>query len=165
MRGFPPLQIFVLGLLFGLLAVPLAHLTGQAPRPVEERNGASTSADHAGESQVVKGTSEHPEGEHKHVEVPALIRVRYAHRPLSLSLKAEGTELLTKLDLNNSPVEVTAEIEVSHDGNEFNLEAAWPPGTPDTALTVEIEPEGLDARTETRWSTEASLHEILTFSW
>lgn len=161
MRGFPPLQIFLLGLLFGLLAIPLAHLTGQSPHPA----AASRPAVHATESQVVKGSSEYPAGEHKHVEVPALIRVRFAHRPLSVSLKAEGQELLPKPDLSTSPLEVSAEIEVSHDGNEFNLEAAWPPGTPDTALTVEIEPEGLDARAETRWSAESALHEILTFSW
>ncbi len=161
MRGFPPLQIFILGLLFGLLAVPLAHLTGQAPRPSAETGPSSSEAG----SKVVQGASEHPEGEHRHVEVSALIRVRYAHRPLSVSLKSEGQELLPKLDLNASPAEVGAKIEISHDGNEFNLEAAWPPGTPDTALTVDIEPEGLDARTETRWSTDAGLHEILTFSW
>lgn len=114
---------------------------------------------------VVQGASEHPEGEHRHVEVPALIRIRHAHRPLSVSLKSEGQELLPKLDLSASPAEVSAKIEVSHDGNEFNLEAVWPPGTPDTALTVEIEPEGLDVRTETRWSTDTGLHEILTFTW
>ena len=165
MRGFPPLQIFVLGLLFGLLAVPLAHLTGQATHPSAESGVSPAHVGHEAGSMVVQGASEHPEGEHQHVEVPALIRVRYAHRPLSISLKSEGQELLPKLDLSASPAEVSAKIEVSHDGNEFNLAATWPPGTPDTALTVEIEPEGLDARTETRWSTEASLHEILTFSW
>jgi hypothetical protein len=165
MRGFPPLQIFVLGLLFGLLAVPLAHLTGQVQRPEDEPDSSSPHAGHDAGSQVVKGASEHPEGEHRHVEVPALIRVRFAHRPLSVSLKSEGRELLSKPDLSASPAEVSAKIEVSHDGNEFNLEAAWPPGTPDTALTVEIEPEGLDARTETRWSTDVGIHEILTFSW
>lgn len=165
MRGFPPLQIFVLGLLFGLLAVPLAHLTGQAPRSAVESGTSLSSAGHEAGSMLVQGASEHPEGEHRHVGVPALIRVRYAHRPLSVSLKSEERELLPKLDLSGSPAEVSAEIEISHDGNEYNLEAMWPPGTTDTALTVEIEPEGLDARTETRWSTEAGLHEILTFSW
>jgi hypothetical protein len=165
MRGFPPLQIFVLGLMFGLLAVPLAHLTGQAPRQAAEPDHSSSHAGHDAGSKEVQGASEHPEGEHRHVEVPALIRIRFAHRPLSVSLKSEGQELLPKLDLSASPAEVSAKIEVSHDGNEFSLAADWPPETPDTALTVEIEPEGLDARTETRWSTDAGLQEILTFSW
>lgn len=150
MRGFPPIQIFVLGLLFGLLAVPLVQLTGNAP--------VKTSDEHA-------GGSEHPEGDHKHAEVPVIIRLRYAHKPESISLKAEGQELLAKLDLSAALIEVKARIEVSHEGNELSLEAKWPEGTPDTALTVEIEPEGFDTRSETRWSSAAALNEILTFHW
>ena len=157
MRGFPPIQIFILGLLFGLLAVPLVQLTGNAPPPSHDeahQDGAE-----------VKGGTEHPEGEHKHVEVPSLIRLRYAHRPLSVSLKSEGKELLTKLDLTVPLIEMKAMIEVSHEGNEFSLEATWPEGTPDTALTLEIEPDGFDMRTETRWSSAAALSEILTLTW
>jgi hypothetical protein len=159
MRGFPPFQIFLLGLLFGLLAVPLGYLTG--------RGGHSAGAPvPKGEAEVIKGGAEHPEGEHRHEDVPVLIRVRFAHRPLSLSLKSEGKELLPPgSDLSSSPVEVQAEIAISHEGNELSLEAAWPEGTPDTALTVEVEPEGFETRQETRWSDGAALHEILTFVW
>lgn len=160
MRGFPPIQIFLLGLLFGLLAVPLAHLTGQEGHAVQDAPLAQ-----AGDAQVVKGGAEHPGGEHRHVEVPAVIRVRYAHRPLTISLKSGGHELLTGPDLAASPVEVAAEIEVSHDGNELSLEARWPQGTPDTALTVEVEPEGFETRSVTRWSDGPALMEILTFTW
>ncbi|GEP42745.1 hypothetical protein BGE01nite_20360 [Brevifollis gellanilyticus] len=116
-------------------------------------------------TQEVKGGDQHPEGEHKHVEVPALIRLRYAHKPLSVSLKSNGEELLTKLDLSEAVVEVKAKVEVSHDGNELSLEAKWPEGTPDTALTVEIEPEGFETRRETRWSSGPTLSEILTLIW
>lgn len=162
MRGFPPIQIFILGLLFGLLAVPLANLTGlgrQAGQAHEDHDG------HDHDPKVVKGGTEHPEGEHKHVEVPALIRLRYAHKPLSISLKSGGRELLAKLDLAASPAELQTEVEVSHEGNEFSLEARWPEGTPDTALTVEIEPDGFDARRETCWSNGPELAEILTLTW
>lgn len=38
----------------------------------------------------------------------------------------------------------------------------WPEGTPDTALTVEVEPDGFETRSETRWSTGSALSEILT---
>lgn len=106
MRGFPPTQIFILALLFGLLAVPLVQLTGNAP--------SMAHADHdARDSQVVKGGTDHPEGEHKHVKVPAMIRLRYAHKPLSISLKSEGHELLAQVDLSSAPIEAKAEVEIS----------------------------------------------------
>lgn len=159
MRGFPPIQIFILGLLFGLLAVPLAQLTGNAPPPADDGNGKSQDA------TLVKGGAEHPEGEHKHVEVPALVRLRYAHRPFSVSLKSGDRELLAKPDLSVPVIEIKTMIEVSHEGNEFTLDAQWPQGTPDTALTLEIEPDGFDMRSETRWSSAAALSEILTLIW
>ena len=40
-----------------------------------------------------------------------------------------------------------------------------PENTPDTALTLEIEPDGLEARSETRWSSAGNLDEVITFSW
>jgi len=141
MRGFPPIQIFVLGLLFGLLAVPLVQLTGNTPQVILHMD------------------------ERKHVEVPAVIRLRYAHKPLSVSLKSEGRELLEKVDLSSPLIEAKAKIEVSHDGNELSLEAKWPEGTPDTALTLEVEPDGFETRRETRWSSGATLSEILTLIW
>jgi hypothetical protein len=149
MRGFPPLQIFLLGLAFGLLAVPLALLTGAGSHP----------------GSVVQAGDEHPEGGQKHAPVPALLRLRFAHQPLAIHLKQEGRELLTQLDLKTSPAEARSEIEVSHDGNELELSATWPPGTPDTALTLEIELDGFETRRETRWSDDAALTEILTFIW
>ena len=93
------------------------------------------------------------------------MRIRFAHPPLKLSLKQEGKELLTGAALSASPLELRAEIEISHDGNELMLEAAWPEGTPETAVTVQIEPEGFEGLTETRWSAEAQLNEVLTFLW
>lgn len=146
MRGFPPLQIFILGLLFGLLAVPMVQLTGNAPVPATSKPGGT-------EVAAVKTT------------IPALLRLRYAHRPLTISLKSDARELVSKPDMSSSPIELETEITLSKDGNEFSLEASWPPGTPDTALTVEIEPDGQDPRTVTLWSSGSDLSEILTLSW
>lgn len=146
MRGFPPIQIFVLGLLFALLAVPMVQLTGNATHiPEVEPTAAQTRA------------------EKKAVRV--ILRLRYAHRPISISLKSDGKELLAKLDLSASPAEMEAELALSDDGNEFSLDAQWPDGSPDTALSLEIEPDGYDAKSETRWSSGATLSEILTFTW
>lgn len=162
MRGFPPIQIFILGLAFGLLALPLAQLTTGYER---RSDSAMESPENTGDPQVVKGGSDHPEGEHKHVEVPSLLRVRFAHAPLTLSLKQEGMELFTQTDLSKSPLEIKANLEINHEGNEVMLSATWPPGTPDTALTVEIEPDGFETRSETRWSSNAALNEVLTYTW
>lgn len=169
MRGFPPVQIFILGLLFGLLAIPLVQLTtGFTVKPAEQGDhdhGHDHDHEEHSEAQVVKGGTEHPEGEHKHVEVPTLARLRFAHKPLTVSLKQGAEELAQKLDLTASPVEFKTAIEVSHDGNELLLSATWPEGTPETALTLELEPDGFETRRETRWSSGAAMEEVLTFSW
>lgn len=165
MRGFPPVQLFLLGLVFCLLAFPLASLTQSYA------DAASSHAHHSHDHEdrdgvtVVKGGDEHPEGEHKHVEVPTLVRLRFAHTPLSVSLMQGDEELAEKLDLSASPVEFKAGMEVSHDGNELIVSATWPKGTPDTALTIELEPDGFEIRSETRWSSDAALNEVLTFQW
>lgn len=150
MRGFPPLQIFLLGLAFGLLAVPLVQLTGE----VQPTSTASADLEKDSAQEQVANQ-----------KVEALIRLRYAHRPVSLSLKQEGRELLKDVDLATSPIELSAELAISPDGNELTLQAQWPDGTQDTAVTLEIEPDGLDSRTETRWSAGNSLEEILTLIW
>lgn len=150
MRGFPPLQIFLLVLAFGLLAVPMVQLTGQV------QPSSSAALERENESAQEKAANQ---------KVEALIRLRYAHRPVSLSLKQEGRELLKDVDLTTSPIEVSTELAISPDGNELTLQAQWPDGTPDTALTFEVEPDGLDSRTETRWSAGSSLEEILTLTW
>lgn len=142
MRGSPPIQLFLLALAFALLAFPLAHLTGDA-------------AASAPVSAAMPATP----------ELPALIRLRFAHPPRSVSLTQEGRELLTGADLATSPVELEARLRLGSDGEELRLEAAWPDGTPDTAITVEIEPEGHEAREQTRWSEGPELNELLLFQW
>jgi hypothetical protein len=161
MRGFPPIQIFLLGLLFGLLSIPLVQLTGHAV----STHGGDAVASHSESSSLdstLKATlSSSIEG----LKIPVLLRVRYAHKPLKISLKDAAEELLIEPDLSASPLEVDSQLVVRKEGNELSLEATWPEGTPDTALTVEIEPDGREARRETVWSSGADLREILTFIW
>lgn len=97
--------------------------------------------------------------------VPTTLRLRYAHQPSKLSLQAGGKDLIVQPDLTSSPLELAAELVIPKDGLELSLKAEWPAGTPDTALTVEIEPDGLDARNATRWSTGPSLEEVIPFVW
>ncbi|WP_395715285.1 hypothetical protein [Prosthecobacter sp.] len=140
MRGFPPIQIFLLCLAFIVLAVPLSHLTGNTSN-----------------AKVVKVAVKEVKS------VKALLRLRFAHKPTTLSLKLADKELITTA--NASPLELDAVLPSTKDGVDVFLSATWPENTPDTALTLEIEPDGLEARSETRWSAAGSLDEVITFSW
>lgn len=141
MRGSPPIQIFLLGLMFVVLAVPLSHLTG-----------TTTVAKAAPAAKVVVETSG-----------KALVRVKYAHRPVTLSVRMGEKEVIGSVE--GSPMEVEAALPPAKDGVDVFVKATWPEGTPDTAVTVELEPDGLATRSETRWSAAASLDEVITFEW
>lgn len=140
MRGFPPIQIFLLCLAFIVLAVPLSHLTGNTSN-----------------AKVVQVAAKEAKS------VKALLRLRFAHKPSTLSLKMADKELITSADA--SPLELDAVLPATKEGVDVFLSATWPENTPDTALTLEIEPDGLEARSETRWSSAGSLDEVITFSW
>ena len=140
MRGFPPIQIFLLCLMFGVLAVPLSHLTGETSN-----------------AKVVASSSETVP------DVKALLRLRFAHRPSSLSLKVADLEELSAV--GDSPMETEVSLPALDHGVDVFLVATWPEGTPDTALTLEIEPDGFEVRSETRWSSSSSLDEVITFTW
>lgn len=140
MRGSPPIQIFLLGLMFVVLAVPLSHLTG-----------TTTPVKAAAVEKVVEKS------------VKGLVRVRYAHKPVTLSVKIGEKEVIQSVE--ESPMEVEAPLPSPKDGVDVFVKATWPEGTPDTAVTVELEPDGLATRSETRWSSAASLDEVITFEW
>jgi hypothetical protein len=95
--------------------------------------------------------------------VKALLRLRFAHPPTTLSLTLADKELIASAEA--SPLELHAVLPATQDGVDVFLSATWPQNTPDTALTLEIEPDGLEARSETRWSSAGSLDEVITFSW
>lgn len=142
MRGFPPIQIFLLCLAFIVLAVPLSQLTGSS---TQARSAIKAAA------KVEKSSG-------------ARLWVRYAHRPATLSVKIADKELVGG-EIAASPLEMQATLLAADQGVDVFVAATWPDGTPDTALTFEIEPDGLESRTETRWSTGAALDEVITFAW
>jgi hypothetical protein len=140
MRGFPPIQIFLLCLTFVVLAIPLSHLTG------------TMSHAKAAAVQVVESTS-----------VKSLLRVRYAHKPATLSVKIADKELIASIA--GSPIELHTALPSVKDGVDVFLSATWADGTPDTSITLELEPDGFASRSETRWSAAGSLDEVITFEW
>lgn len=141
MRGSPPIQIFLLCLAFTLLAVPLSQLTGTNTQ-------AKPVAKAAANAEKSRG---------------ARLRVRYAHRPATLSVKIDDKELAG--DITTSPVEMKTTLLAAEKGVDVFVEASWPEGTPSTALTLEMEPDGLETRAETRWSSDAALNEVVPFAW
>lgn len=142
MRGFPPIQIFLLCLMFVVLAVPLSHLTGTV-------TVAKAAAPAAKVAEVE--------------DVKALVRVRYAHRPATLSVKIGEKELIGGIE--DSPMEVDASLPSPKEGVDVFLKATWAEGTPDSAITLEVEPDGLATRSETRWSADDKMDEVITLEW
>jgi hypothetical protein len=157
MRGSPMLHLLLLMTAFVLLSVPLRHLTGAVRASGENATGAAAG--------VVEGVDEHPEGEHVH-RVPVRIRVRYSGRPESMQLKVGERNLLEGVAVADGvALDCEAELELGHDGNELVLEVKWPAGEGETAVTVELEPEGLEGRSETRWADGGAISDVLTFVW
>lgn len=163
MRGSPPLHLLLLAAVFALVAIPLARLTGARAGEAATAAGMAL-AD--GERLVVEGVDEHPDEEHAH-RVATRVRIYFAHRPQAVRLLAGEKDLLAGFDASGieAPMETEADLAIGHEGHELVLEATWPEGTPLTAVTVELEPEGLEARSETRWAAEAEVSDVLTFVW
>lgn len=144
MRGSPPVQLALLLAGFLLVAVPLMQLTNA--RNVEP--GAAV-----------------PETVESQAATAATVRVRFAHRPAGLSIKHGDRDLLQGVDASESPVETGVELVIPKEGIEFQVSARWPEGTPDTALTVELEPDAMDAQSQTRWSVGGAMQETFVFQW
>jgi len=147
MRGSPLLQCLIGAIAFALFAVPLARLTFARAEVKLKDRASQAPPETAGARRT-------------------FIRVRCAHAPESLSLKLAGKELIPRsTSAFPSLLETEAPIPASREGVELKLAARWPGGTPDTAVTVELEPDELDALRETRWSSGPELNEILNFKW
>jgi hypothetical protein len=140
MRGSPPIQLFLLVLAFGLAGVVLTSLT---------------------QYEVKQG----PKVPRKVERSKMKLRLSWAGKLEKLSLKHEERELASGVDLSGDEAEIKVEAEVAKTGIELFLDAKWADGTPKTALSVEVEPDGYEARIQTRWSTDAAMNEVLVFTW
>ena len=144
MRGFPPLHLFLLTVIFLVIGIPLYRLTSQ------ERTRSSPPVEASTEISKIK----------------TYLRLKFAHRPTAMTARSGETDLLKGVDYSNSTMEPETTIEIPHDGIDILLHARWPEGTPNTAVTLELEPEGLDSKSETRWTSGApELNEVLVFDW
>jgi len=140
MRGSPPLHLALFLLGFALIALPLVRLTSATPAvsaaaPVKQEQAAS----------------------------PLLLRLRFAHKPQHVKLSHHDT-LLHEGD-SDTLLELSHSLIIPDEGVEFSLNVQWPEGTPETAVTLELEPDSLDTLAQTRWSTGLTLDEVIPFVW
>lgn len=143
MTGTPLRQFFpALGIVI-LLGLFLYHMTAGSPGAQETpRSGpAAQSAD-----------------------VPTVITVRCAHRPESLSI-SRGGRLLWQSGAPALHEEVECGLPLEDGSVTLTVSARWPEGTPDTPVTLELEPEGRPSASATRWSFGPSLNDSYSFSW
>ena len=143
MRGSPPVQLAFLLLGFFVVGVPLVQLTqGRTQTTALERQ-----------------TLVHDEA------CTVFLRVRYAHKPSKLVVKSGEVDMLAQADPGVSPVEGRSTMIVAPEGLELSVMAEWPAGTPETALTVEVEPDAMDGRSKTFWSIDGRIADIAAFTW
>ncbi len=96
--------------------------------------------------------------------VPTVITVRCAHRPEFLSI-SQGSRLLWQSAAPGLHEEVECGLPLANGSITLTVSARWPENTPDTPVTLELEPEGREAASATRWSFGRSLNDSYSFSW
>ncbi len=144
MRGSPLFHVIlvVLGLLG--LAVPLSWLTrARTPEAV-----APTAGEKLEPSLAL---------------TPARVVMKFAHAPATVRLAQGGRELVKEEALAGR-TRVKAQTDVELAGGEFKLDVTWPAGTPESAVTLTVEPDGHEAATATVWGAE-TLGEIIKLEW
>jgi hypothetical protein len=142
MRSSPLLLLVCVLLGFGGLAVPLSRLTTARPAPAREESHVAAAA-----------------------AVPTHLRVRFAHQPERVSLRQDGRLLAEFNRPSENPAEAGIALAIDDSQVELGFEAVWPSGTPATALTIEIEPDGIDPREMTVWTDTATATGVASFAW
>lgn len=100
----------------------------------------------------------------QNADVPTVITVRCAHRPESLSISLGG-RILWQPGAPGLHEEVECGLPLEDGSVTLTVSARWPEGTPDTPVTLELEPEGRPSASATRWSFGPSLNDSYSFSW
>ena len=90
-------------------------------------------------------------------DVPTVITVRCAHRPEALSISCGG-RLLWQPETPGLHEEMECGLPLKDGSVILTVSARWPENTPDTPVTLELEPEGKPTVSATRWSFGPSLH-------
>jgi len=144
MTGFPLLRLLLLVMCLGGLALPLSMLTGNRPPPPE--------------AVVVESGDDG--------QVATLVTLRFAHLPEVVRLSSLGEVLWESDQVDEGLMEVEVELGLGDPayGVELWLEVEWGDGVPETAVGVELEPDGLETRSQVAWG-EGVVDEVLRFRW
>ncbi|WP_295928023.1 hypothetical protein [uncultured Akkermansia sp.] len=105
-----------------------------------------------------------PASAEQSADVPTVITVRCAHRPEFLSI-SHGGRVLWQSSTPGLHEEVECGLPLENGSVTLTVSARWPEDTPDTPVTLELEPEGREAASVTRWSFGPSLNDSYSFSW
>ena len=97
----------------------------------------------------------HPPQETAAPGVPTVITVKCA----------SGDAVLWKAENPGLHEEVECRLPLKGSSATLTVSAQWPEGTPDTPVTLELEPEGRQAASATRWSFGPLLNDTYSFSW
>ena len=96
---------------------------------------------------------------------PTTIRMQFAHAPKEVVVKhAEDSTLRFDVSGRDTSIGTELQMDLSDRALEMPVTVTWPEGTPRTAVTITIEPDGLDAREVTFWS-EGELNEWIEVNW
>ena len=95
-------------------------------------------------------------------EISAWLSIQMAHQADSIIIKQNN-----RVIYNNEHPDLQEETDVMLSPQKpYSLEVItkWPKGTPHTALTISLEPEKEATLTETKWSSDDSIHDIYIFT-
>jgi hypothetical protein len=137
MKGFPPLEIVLILLLFGAALVPLVKLTG--------------------DRVVAHGTPEEVADE----TTATFATLRLSVIPEQLVISLAGQPLLEEPIKDN---EVDFEFEASEDGADLEILGRFPEGSA-PVLEITVEPDALASQSQTIWLETNEVDETVTFNW
>lgn len=144
MRGFPPLHLLIFMIGFGLFAIPLFQMTQG-----RKRTEVKTEESKATIQELVNG----------------YLRIKFAHSPVEFSFTVDGKKVLKFEELGE---ETSLEKELSFPGElkvlEGLLHVKWSDETPETAITLEWEPDGYHSVQSTVWG-EGEVDEVVNLAW
>jgi len=140
MKGFPPLEMLLIAVLFGAALIPLIRLTGESAHRSSGTPPLNSS------SQATAAKEDRPQ---------IAGTIRFSHPATSFSITPDDQPATSE----------HAFFWSGHsDGCELHLTAAWPEGTAPVAIEVTVEPEGVPTQSRTLWA-DNPLDDYLTFSW
>lgn len=96
--------------------------------------------------------------------IRTLITVKCAHQPESLVISCGGTPL-HQFTAPALLEELECDLPISSAPLTLTVDAHWPTSTPDTPVTLELEPQGKPTISVTRWSFGPDLNDSFSFSW